>query len=173
VAAVMTPLVAGGPEVAHRGRQPVSSFGVERFCAWLVCRSRKPSISEPARPNSEDENENPHAGERSGKTLLRASKVPAASPPTLSPSKTLPTDETVSIRPQKVRAGQENQAGRSCSATGHVPRQPRRDRIRMPASPARRSPSPDPVTEEGGIAQEDRRAVDRKPRVGQAEPLTS
>ena len=59
-------------------------------------------MSEPARPNSEEENEIPMPLSGAARPSLSASKVAPASPPTLSPSKTLPTDETVSIRPQKV-----------------------------------------------------------------------
>ena len=79
-----------------------SSSVWKRFCAWLICRSRKPSTSEPASPNSEDENEMPMPLSGAASPSRSVSNVALASPPTFRLLITPPTEVTVSIRPQKV-----------------------------------------------------------------------
>ena len=79
-----------------------SSSVWKRFCAWLICRSRKPRTSEPARPNSDDENEMPMPLSGAARPSRSESNVALASPPTFRLLITAPTEPTVSIKPQNV-----------------------------------------------------------------------
>ena len=98
----------------QRSASPVLGF--------LDCRSRKPRISEPARPNSELENEMPMPPSGAARPSFSVSNRAPELPPTLSPSITLPTEPTVSIRPQKVPPGRGRPASRSCSGRCPGPR---------------------------------------------------
>jgi len=53
------PIALEAAEVAHGGGEPILEIGVEAVLRLAGLQSRKPSTSEPARPNSEDENEMP------------------------------------------------------------------------------------------------------------------
>jgi len=52
-------LVGIDAEIAHRGGEPVLELGIETVLRLVICRSRNPSTSDPASPNSEDENRSP------------------------------------------------------------------------------------------------------------------
>ena len=73
------------------------------FWPWPACRSRKPRISEPARPKSEDEKAMPMPFSGAARPAFRSSKMtPVLADETSSDWMVLATAPTVCSRPQKV-----------------------------------------------------------------------
>ena len=93
---------------AHGGGEPVFEVGVEAVLRLARLQVEKARIREPARPNSEDENEMPMPASGAASPSFRVSNRAPESPPTFKPSITLPTEPTVSIRPQKVPSRPRN-----------------------------------------------------------------
>ena len=112
----------GRPMVVDRGREPVLELGVEAVLRLAVCRSRKPSTSEPARPNSEDENEMPMPPSGAARPSRSESNMRAGVAAGLEVDDAADRARRSRSGPRTCRAGRGTPAARSCSARCRAPR---------------------------------------------------
>ena len=89
-------------EVVHRGRQPVFELGVEAVLRLARLQVEEAEHQRAGEAEQRGRERDAHAAERRGEALASASNTEPASPPTFRPLMTLPTEPTVSIRPQNV-----------------------------------------------------------------------